>query len=151
MRAATKLGGRYAAGAACIALGWLWKLKGPRGGMLARLGPLPGINAGDLVTLPLLGAGLVCMASVPGLPWWRRLLGVAGLVSAVLWVTSELPWDDPLVPGLQFRRHGVHLLDLLAVGPALGGVVLLTPGFGRWWRGRRRDRRRESAVWSHGR
>lgn len=127
---------RFTAGGLLLALAWLWKLKGPRGSVVAHLGPLPGINAGDLVTLPLIAAGLACLASAPGLPRWRRVLGALGPLLGVLWVTSELPWSDPLIPGLQFRRHGVHLLDLLAAGPVLGGLALLTPGVSRWFRRR---------------
>ncbi len=133
-------------GGVLVAFGWLWKVKGSSGELIGHLGPLPGITSGDLLTAPLLLTGLTLVASVPGLSWRRRAGGAGLLVACMIWVTSELPWDDPLVPGLQFQRHGVHLLDALAAVPLAGAVILLSPGIGPWWTARRRSRASEAGY-----
>lgn len=132
---------RFGLGGTSLGLAALWKLVGSQGRVIASFGPFPDATSGDLRALPLTIAGLVLLAADRRLSWRRRIGGVGGVVLAVLWVASDLPWDDPLLPGLQGRRHGVHSLDLLAVGPFLAGLVLLVPVPLGWWGWALRHRR----------
>jgi hypothetical protein len=81
----------------------------------------------DLLTVPLAVSGLALLVSSPAVPLRRRILAVTGIVVAVLWVTSELPFDDPVVPGLEFGRHGVHVLDVVALAPLAYAASVLLP------------------------
>ncbi len=105
----------------------VWRLAGPKGQVVARLGPFPDLMSADVLTVPLTVAALAVLAGASQVPRSRKVVGVAALVTAVLWVTSEWPWDDPLIPGLQWGRHGVHVLDAVAVAPALLGLAALSP------------------------
>lgn len=121
-------------GWACVTLAGLFKPLGPGSRIVARLGPLPDISRNDVaVTIPLAVLGFALVVSCePRRPIAHRLAAVALVLGAVVWVTSEFPWNDPLVPFLQSRSHGVHWLDLLALAPVGIAVRLLRPiGSGR--------------------
>jgi hypothetical protein len=119
---------RVLTGAGLLFAAFAWRIWGPRGGYVSRLGPLPELMQGDIVTLPLAATGLALLAWQPELRLHQRLVAIVGIVSAVAWVTSDRPWkNDPVLPWIQAGTHGIHVLDLVAIVPLAAAAWVLVP------------------------
>jgi hypothetical protein len=118
---------RVVVGTGLLAFAGLWRFAGPRSAVVAHHAPFPPVTEADVVTIPVAVAGLALLASAPRLAPWRRVAGVACLITAVLWPTSDNSRSGPVIATIS-QSHGIHLYDLMALLPALVGGTLLALG-----------------------
>jgi hypothetical protein len=128
---------RVLVGACLLGAAGLWRLVAPSGKMLVDGGCLPSVHEGDIVTVPVVLAGLALLASAPRLATWRRVAGAGLTLAAILWPVSTSEMAGPVVVSL--GNHGIHRYDVLSVVPAMAAAALL--GFHRSVRRRRVETR----------